>query len=358
METVRTLPVPPLMLGEGPVWHARRETLYFVDIDGCMIYGWQDGLGLVTRLPMPDRTGFVVPWGGGLLAGAGDALYRVDPDSAEITPVLRLALDAGVRFNDGKCDPEGRLWAGVMAVDRSRTDTAALGALYGIVPEGPFQRLAPMDIPNGMAWDASGAFYHTDTATGRILRYRRGADGRIHDPETAVTVEDGAPDGMCIDGQGMLWVALWGAGRVQRYDPQTGRALKERIDVPESNASCCCLGGADGKTLYITTAQSDGQAGGGCMPAAWRYPARCRMRGGDNIKEETACRNRPIPCCAGRKARSSARCINPWAMTTKRSPVRWWRWSTPSPPPRPAISPWTSSPARCSWASNRPEARR
>ena len=200
METVQTLPVPPLMLGEGPVWHARRETLYFVNIDGCMIYGWQDGPGLVTRLPMPDRTGFVVPWGGGLLAGAGDALYRVDPDSAEITPVLRLALDAGVRFNDGKCDPEGRLWAGVMAVDRSRTDTAALGALYGIVPEGPFQRLAPMDIPNGMAWDASGAFYHTDTATGRILRYRCGADGRIRDPETAVTVEDGAPDGMCIDG--------------------------------------------------------------------------------------------------------------------------------------------------------------
>lgn len=66
METVRTLPVPPLMLGEGPVWHARRETLYFVDIDGCMIYGWQDGPGLVTRLPMPDRTGFVVPWGEGL----------------------------------------------------------------------------------------------------------------------------------------------------------------------------------------------------------------------------------------------------------------------------------------------------
>lgn len=78
----------------------------------------------------------------------------------------------------------------------------------------------------------------------------------------------------------MLWVALWGAGRVQRYDPQTGRALKERIDVPESNASCCCLGGADGKTLYITTAQSDGQAGGGLyacrvevsgpLPYAWR----------------------------------------------------------------------------------------
>lgn len=219
------------------------------------------------------------PVGRGAAAGAGDTLYRVDPDSAEITPVLRLALDAGVRFNDGKCDPEGRLWAGVMAVDRSRTDTAALGALYGIVPEGPFQRLAPMDIPNGMAWDASGAFYHTDTATGRILRYRRGADGRIHDPETAVTVEDGAPDGMCIDGQGMLWVALWGAGRVQRYDPQTGRALAECVAVPQCKALCCCLDGRDGRTLYITTAQSDGQAVGlyacrvevsGPLPYAWR----------------------------------------------------------------------------------------
>lgn len=279
MHNVQTIPVPPLALGEGPVWHARRNTLYFVDIDGCMLYGWQDGPGLVTRLSMPDRTGFVVPWGDGLLAGVCDTLYRVNPDSAAITPVLRLSLADGVRFNDGKCDPEGRLWAGVMAVDRSRGDTAELGALYGIVPDGPFQCLAPMDIPNGMAWDASGAFYHTDTATGRILRYRRGADGRVHDPEEAIAVAEGAPDGMCIDSQGMLWVALWGAGCVQRYDPQTGCALKERIDVPESNASCCCLGGADGKTLYITTAQSGGRAGGlyacrvevpGPPPFAWR----------------------------------------------------------------------------------------
>ena len=62
MHNVQTIPVPPLALGEGPVWHARRNTLYFMDIDGCMLYGWQDGPGLVTRLSMPDRTGFVVPW--------------------------------------------------------------------------------------------------------------------------------------------------------------------------------------------------------------------------------------------------------------------------------------------------------
>ena len=109
MLNVQTLPVPPLALGEGPVWHPGKKTLYFVDIDGCMLYGWQDGPGLVTRLSMPDRTGFVVPWGDGLLAGVCDTLYRVNPDSAAITPVLRLSLADGVRFNDGKCDPEGRL---------------------------------------------------------------------------------------------------------------------------------------------------------------------------------------------------------------------------------------------------------
>lgn len=262
MDHATQKPVPPLKLGEGPMWHARRQTLYFVDIDEGMLYGWQEDGGLTLRIKMPDRTGFVVPWGDELLAGVRDTLCRVETGSGRITPVLKLPLEDGVRFNDGKCDPEGRLWAGVMAMDRDRSDTAALGALYGLMPEGPFQCLAPMDIPNGMAWDADGTFYHTDTSTGRILRYERGTDGRIHSPETAVVVEAGMPDGMCIDCEGMLWVALWGAGRVQRYDPRTGAALAGRIELPGRNVSCCCLGGSDGRTLFITTARDERQAGG------------------------------------------------------------------------------------------------
>ncbi len=255
-------PVPPLSLGEGPVWHARRKTLYFVDIEDRLVYGYREGEGIVARIAAPDRVGFAVPWGDRLLAGVGTTLCQVNPDEGTLLPVRTLDLPAGLRFNDGKCDPEGRLWAGVMAVDRSRGDTAALGALYGIDGEGVFQTIAPMDIPNGMAWDAEGRFYHTDTSTGRIDSYRRRPDGTIEARRPAITVPEGVPDGFCMDAEGMLWVALWGGGKVQRFNPRTGLALAEIVVLPERSVSCCCFGGEAFQTLYITTAKGDDGNGG------------------------------------------------------------------------------------------------
>lgn len=255
-------PVPPLTLGEGPLWF--RGTLFFVDIQAPALYGYRDGAGVVLRAPMPGHIGFAVPWGGALLAGVGDSLCRVEPGTGRVEAVRSLGLPPHMRFNDGKCDPEGRLWAGVMANDRTLPEVRLMGALHCF--EGadlaPLQTLAPMDIPNGMAWDAKGCFYHTDSMNRRIDRYRRLPDGSVTDPVPAVLISDGVPDGFCIDQEGMLWVAQWGAGRVQRYDPATGKELPQRVELPEKNTSCCCFGGEDMRTLYITTAEGEGETGG------------------------------------------------------------------------------------------------
>lgn len=262
MLKAQRLSVPPLILGEGPVWHPGRNALFFVDIEGRRLRAYREGDGLLCELEAADRIGFVVPHGAQLLAGVGTALCAVDVDEGRFTPVFDLPHGDGVRVNDAKCDPEGRLFVGLMAVDRSRTDVADCGALLAVDARGVMQRIAPMNIPNGMAWDRKDAFYHTDTATHCIDRYDRLQDGTVAGRRRAIAVGEGAPDGFCIDDEGMLWVALWGAGCVQRYDPRTGRALAERIALPERNVSCCCFGGEGMRTLYITTASSEGETGG------------------------------------------------------------------------------------------------
>lgn len=262
MLKAQRLPVPPLILGEGPVWHAGRNALFFVDIEGRRLRGYREGTGLLCELETADRIGFVVPHGEQLLAGVGTTLCAVDVDAGRVTPIFDLPHRDGVRVNDAKCDPEGRLFVGLMAFDRSRADAADCGALLAVDARGVMQELAPMSIPNGMAWDGRDVFYHADTPTGCIDRYDRLPDGTIAGRRRAVRVGEGAPDGFCIDGEDMLWVALWGAGCVQRYDPRTGRALAERIALPERNVSCCCFGGEGMRTLYITTASSEGETGG------------------------------------------------------------------------------------------------
>ena len=195
MLKAQRLPVPPLILGEGPVWHSGRNALFFVDIEGRRLRGYREDAGLLCELEAAESIGFVVPHGTQLLAGVGTALCTVDVDAGRFTPVFDLPHRPGARVNDAKCDPEGRLFVGLMAFDRSRTDTAACGALLAVNARGVMQQLAPMDIPNGMAWDGSGTFYHTDTATGCIDRYDRLPDGTISNRRRAIAVGDGAPDG-------------------------------------------------------------------------------------------------------------------------------------------------------------------
>ncbi len=238
---------------EGPFWYGDR--LGWVDImAGHLWLAGFDGETL-TEPRMFDvgrPLGAAVPRAeGGWLLAAGTGFMALDDDGT-VTPLTGdLADTTTIRMNDGKCDPAGRFWAGTMAYDES----PGAGKLY--VFDGAVRTvLEGVSISNGLAWSPDHrTMYYIDTPTGHVDAFdyneRTGeVTGRRH----VVKVEGGHPDGMHVDDEGFLWVALWGGGAVHRYDPSSGR-LAATVRVPVTNVSSCCFGGPDRSTLFITTSQ-------------------------------------------------------------------------------------------------------
>lgn len=237
---------------EGPFWYGDR--LGWVDImAGHLWLAAFDGTALTDpRMYDVGRPlGAAVPRAeGGWLLAAGTGFASLDEDGT-VTPLTGdLADTATIRMNDGKCDPAGRFWAGTMAYDES----PGAGALY--VFDGTVRTvLANVTISNGLGWSPDRrTMYYIDTPTGHVDAFdydpaTGGVTGRRH----VVRVGGGHPDGMHVDDEGFLWVALWGGGAVHRYDP-SGR-LTATVRLPVTNVSSCCFGGPDRSTLFITTSQ-------------------------------------------------------------------------------------------------------
>ncbi|NLV59865.1 MAG: SMP-30/gluconolactonase/LRE family protein [Clostridiales bacterium] len=271
MHEVKALSTPPLVLGEGALWHPGIQRLLFVDILGQTIYVQNTDMQGFQPIKANEPAGFVVPCGSqGIVAGIRDTLVKIDLSTGEQQELVCLHLPAQFRFNDGKCDPQGRLWAGVMVTaDEARTPGS--GALWRIIQGQAKVAVPSMSIPNGMAWSADGSlFYHTETLSGLIEAYTIQPDGNITNRHTVVDLrtEAGMPDGLCIDREGMLWVAMWGGFQVLRCDPRSGQ-VHFRLPLPDRYVSCCTFGGQDLRTLYITTA-ADGVAPGGVY--SWQAP--------------------------------------------------------------------------------------
>lgn len=232
---------------EGPAWDARRDELLWVDQFAGFVHRgrWTGTLEVVYtyRLGMP--VGAVVPTAdpdGGWLVAAGPGFARLDLDGT-VTVLAELEPDSN-RMNDGKCDPHGRFWAGSMAW--SKVDGA--GSLYRY--DGAVTTvLRDVTISNGMAWTAD-RMYYIDTPTHRVDVFDYAPDGRVTHRRPAFTVEGGAPDGMCMDDEGCLWVALWGGGGVRRYSP-AGEVLAF-VEVNAPQVSSCAFAG---DRLFITTSQ-------------------------------------------------------------------------------------------------------
>lgn len=268
-EVRQVLPVQ-CRLGEGCVWDGRSKRLYFVDIEGCKIYGFcpADDSPDIWEFDTGQMVGCLVPCvdgtDSGIVAAAGHRLIWIGTkESQNQTKVLmELPLPEFVRFNDGKCDAEGRLWVGTMAVSQEHPDAKGCGCLYCISKNQVTASYPGYTIPNGMAWNGE-RFYHIDTCRGAIEEYRMEAGGGLTDRRTVVSVDagDGAPDGMCMDSEGNLWTAMWGGGKVNCYDPRTGSKLAE-IRVPVKDVSCVTFGDEDLRTLYITTAMDKDGLGG------------------------------------------------------------------------------------------------
>lgn len=246
----------PATLGEGAVWHPTRQSLFWVDILGKKIFETTLSGETATR-PVPQRIGAVAPTlSGGLLALLQDGVHRIDLATGQTTPFAapREHDPKTVRFNDAKCDPQGRLWAGTMALDES----PGLGALYRVDPDGSCQQMHDrVSISNGLAWSPDQrTLYYIDSPTRAVQAFDYQKEtGQISRRRIALdlTAQAGFPDGCTIDTNGNLWIAHWDGGCVACWDPVRAKLL-DTVRIPVGQVTTCTFGGPKLDTLFITTA--------------------------------------------------------------------------------------------------------
>ena len=254
-ETLRCVAPAGAIVGEGPVWDAAAGVLRWVDMAAPAMHVFDPATGQDRMDPAPYLVSAVLPAQGG-------RTVAITQNGVEAYDLATQALTAlhdpeshlpGNRFNDAKTDSRGRIWAGSMSLDASMPS----GSLYCFdsvrsarAVDGGFQ------VSNGLGWSPDDArFYFVDSALGTVFAYDFDADaGTLANREAFLTFrpEEGRPDGLCVDSAGNVWVAMWDGWRVACYDPSG--ALVRTVDVPVPRPSSCCLGGADLKTLYITSA--------------------------------------------------------------------------------------------------------
>lgn len=208
----------------------------------------------VRSYEVPGTVGAVAPVDGedGWILAAGRGFVHLRRDGS-LRTVLADVVDEGTRMNDAACDPQGRFWAGTLADDHHEGG----GALYRLDGSGHVEVvLRDLTISNGLGWSPDGrTMYLIDSGPREVHAFAfDGADGTISDGRVLVTVpeEVGSPDGMTVDASGDLWVAIYGGGRVHRYAP--GGELREVLEVPAEQSTCCAFGGPDLRRLYVTTA--------------------------------------------------------------------------------------------------------
>lgn len=246
-------------LGEGPVWDEKKEKLWWVDIlsGNVMCYSPIEKENRVFDIGEFVGAGALRDKGGLILA-LQSGLYFFDEDSGETEKITDPEAGLpGNRFNDGKCDPSGNFWAGTMAHDQS----ARKGSLYRLNTDLSVDRImSGITISNGLAWNPDdGKFYYIDTPTMEIRSYDYDeSTGELSGKSVVRVIDDGDgfPDGMTIDRDGYLWVALYAGGKVIRINPENGNTVFE-IHLPVPKPTCCTFGGINLDELYITTCREN-----------------------------------------------------------------------------------------------------
>jgi sugar lactone lactonase YvrE len=245
-------------LGEGAVWDAPRGRLYWVDIEGHELHVFDPATLRDRAYALGDFVGTVVPRArGGVALALGRAFATLDLETRKLTVLAEPEAEKvrhGNRFNDGKCDPRGRFWAGTMAVSEAR----GAGGLYRLDADASVHRMLDgVSISNGIAWNAAAdLMYYIDTPTREVAVFDYDdRSGALSHRRVAVRfdADHGWPDGMTIDAEGTLWIAEWDGGCVSRWDADQGKLL-DRIRLPVSRVTSCAFGGPGLDELYVTTA--------------------------------------------------------------------------------------------------------
>ncbi len=240
-------------LGEGVLWHAATDRVWFVDIKKNHIHSCASDGSDRRTWNAPSQVSAIVPVaGGGWVVSLEDGLYRFDEAGGRFTLLRAVEADQpGNRFNDAFVDAAGRLWFGSM----DNGEKAPTGALYRY-DRGDIARADDgYIITNGPAVSpCGGTLYHTDTLDKRVYAFDLAQDGSVSNKRLFATVDEGGhPDGMAVDAEGHVWVAVFRGWRIDRYAPD-GRKVGT-LRFPCSNITKLAFGGDDLRTVFVTTAR-------------------------------------------------------------------------------------------------------
>jgi sugar lactone lactonase YvrE len=238
-------------LGEGPTWDAAGGRLLWIDILRSRIHTYDPVSGRRTVRTTPQHIGAVKPRaGGGLVLNLRDGVGLLDPD--DTFRWLHHEAVPGRRANDAAVAPDGSLWAGTMRYD----EAPGGGTLSRFTGDGTVDLiLDDVTVSNGTGWSPDGRLmYYVDSPTRRVDVFDH-ADGGVVDRRPFAEIEDGAgfPDGLTVDAEGCVWVALWDGAAVRRYTPSG--ELDRVIELPVPRVTACAFAGPDLTDLYITTAR-------------------------------------------------------------------------------------------------------
>ena len=265
----RVIDHKPLIVGECPLWDDRRGLLYTMDIRGKLVrcYDWAENRH--TQREYNQEIGSIaLTESGGLLLAMVDGIY-IDHGNGSLELFAKPNKMMGRRFNDGKVGPDGRFYVGT-------TDYHGKGAFYRLDHDGRMQMLfEDVGCSNGIDWDLSGRImYYCDSPKKKLEAFDFDPiDGTLSGRRTVITLplDGGEFDGMCVDSEGMLWVAVWGAGCTLKIDP-TAAKVTGRFDFPVRRISCTAFAGPRLDTLILTSAayqsENDGEELAGCTFAA------------------------------------------------------------------------------------------
>ncbi len=262
------LPVPPSLLGESPFWHPDESALYWCDIPAKKLNRWRAGddgaSGEHREWAFDTEPSCCAPMPGGrLLMAFRDGIFRFDPVSGERECVAEPPYDEQQeRFNDGKCDPQGRLWVGTVFEPR----TAPKAALYRFGGRKLDRMAGDATVANGLAFSPDArTLYWSDTTAHRVVafdfdvvdgtlsRQRVFAQFDLKKPDQDLATYGGRPDGAAVDAEGAYWSALFEGQRLVRFAPD-GRVLQE-VPLPVRCPTMPCFGGPDLRTLFVTTSR-------------------------------------------------------------------------------------------------------
>jgi sugar lactone lactonase YvrE len=246
------------LLGEGPRWDPATRRLLWVDIEGRALHVSDPASGEDRAIQLWSRVG-AASWttdDDTVLVALADRLALLELAGESLRTLVEIPHAGHMRLNDGACDAAGRFWVGSMALD----EAPGVAALYRYADGVLDRMLDGVTLSNGLGWSPDGTrMYYVDSLGYRIDVFDFDAgSGTISNRREFAAIDraDGIPDGLAVDDDGGVWLALWGGFAVRRYDP--GGGLDLVVDVPAEKVTACCFGGEDRRSLFVTTAAPDG----------------------------------------------------------------------------------------------------